>query len=334
MLNAASQADVYTSFDGLAKLKNDARNNSPEALKQTAKQFEAIFINNVLKSMREAKLADGAFDNNESKFFTEMYHHQLAENLSGSLGLADMIVKQLGGGQADAGQAKQEGQGLNDYFNSALPANALPPSVRQEIAGRLGVQGNASDEEVLQALFNGSSQNRVLPSDSGAPIQSADEFVQRLRPHAEQAARELGVDPDILLAQAALETGWGQSLIKNGNGSTSYNLFNIKADRSWQGRQAQVPTLEYEGGVVKKVNAGFRSYGSFEESFKDYVQFIKNNPRYENALRHAGNPQQYVRELQRAGYATDPRYANKVLDIYRGGTLASSRAEVRVAANG
>ncbi|PPD36831.1 MAG: flagellar assembly peptidoglycan hydrolase FlgJ [Methylomonas sp.] len=333
MLNATSQADVYTSFDGLAKLKNDARNNSPEALKQTAKQFEAIFINNVLKAMREAKLADGAFDNNESKFFTEMYHHQLAEQLSGSVGLADLIVKQLGGQQANAAKG-QDGQNLAEYFDSAVPVNALPPSVRQEFATRLGVQGNASDEEVLQALFNGSSQNRVLPSDSGAPIQSPGEFVQRLRPYAEQAAQELGVEPDILLAQAALETGWGQSLIKNNNGSTSYNLFNIKADRAWQGRQAQVPTLEYEGGVVKKVNAGFRSYGSFQESFQDYVRFIKNNPRYENALRHADNPRQYVHELQRAGYATDPKYAGKVLDIYHGGTLAASRSGVQVAANG
>jgi Muramidase (flagellum-specific) len=125
----------------------------------------------------------------------------------------------------------------------------------------------------------------AYPTDDGSPIQSSEDFVKRLQPYAEQAARELGVEPKALLAQAALESGWGRSVIKNRNGSNSYNLFNIKADKAWQGKQAQVAALEFDQGIPKKVNSGFRVYDSFAESFSDYVNFIKSNPRYGNALK-------------------------------------------------
>ena len=170
-----------------------------------------------------------------------------------------------------------------------------------------------------------------LKNDHSRPIHSAEDFVRQLHPYAEQAAKELGVEPKVLLAQAALETGWGRSLIKNSDGSNSFNLFNIKADKSWQGKQAQVSTLEFEQGIAKKVNAGFRSYASFQESFQDYVDFIKNNPRYGDALKQAGNGERYLHELQRAGYATDPNYANKVMSIYHGNTMAEFEPETVVA---
>ena len=170
-----------------------------------------------------------------------------------------------------------------------------------------------------------------LKNDHALPIQSAEDFVRQLHPYAEQAAKELGVEPKVILAQAALETGWGRSLIKNSNGSNSFNLFNIKADKSWQGKQAQVPTLEFEQGIAKKVNAGFRSYASFQESFQDYVDFIKSNPRYGDALKQAGNGDRYLHELQRAGYATDPNYANKVMSIYHGNTMTGFEPETVVA---
>ena len=170
-----------------------------------------------------------------------------------------------------------------------------------------------------------------LKNDPARPIHSAEDFVRQLHPYAERAAKELGVEPKVLLAQAALETGWGRSLIKNSNGSNSFNLFNIKADKSWQGKQAQVPTLEFEQGIAKKVNAGFRSYASFQESFQDYVAFIKNNPRYGDALKQAGNGERYLHELQRAGYATDPNYANKIMSIYHSNTMAEFAPETVVA---
>jgi flagellar protein FlgJ len=135
-------------------------------------------------------------------------------------------------------------------------------------------------------------------------------------PHAQQVGAELGVDPSLLVAQAALETGWGRSIIRNSDGSSSHNLFNIKAHRSWDGPVASVRTREYLGGAASMVRAEFRSYDSFQESFRDYVDFLRTNPRYRTALTQTRDPEAFARSLQAAGYATDPSYADKVMRIY------------------
>ena len=151
-------------------------------------------------------------------------------------------------------------------------------------------------------------------------------------PIAEKVAGELGVDPKVLLAQAALETGWGKHVIQQGSDS-SYNLFNIKADSRWQGEQVQVSTLEYRDGVAQREQAAFRSYGSYEESFNDYVSFLKNSPRYQNALQQAANPFAYVDALQQAGYATDPEYSNKISRIYSGELISQADNTGNLSAN-
>jgi len=326
MLNVQN-ADVYTDFNSLAKLKNQARNDSKAALQEVAKQFESIFLNNVLKSMREAKLADGAMDNDQSQFYKEMYDQQLAIHLSGKpgVGLADLIVKQLGNDKPDAKK-----MALEDYLNRSsgsaktLPANSQENSKRRQNPedSPLTTQPYRSENNPLQVM-----STLPLKNEATKPIRSAEDFIRQLQPYAEQAARELGVEPKVILAQAALETGWGKSMLKNSDGSSGFNVFNIKADKSWQGRQSQVTTLEFDQGVAKKVNAGFRTYGSFEESFQDYVNFIKSNPRYHDALKQAGHAENYARELQQAGYATDPKYADKIMSIYHGITLAESKPE-------
>jgi peptidoglycan hydrolase FlgJ len=323
MLNVHS-ADVYTDFSGLANLKNQARKDSPAALKEVARQFEAIFLNNVLKSMREAKLADGITDNDQSKFYNEMYDQQLAVHLSGKpgVGLADLIVKQLSPEKPD----NNEKQDIDSYLNRSASAPKVISSYPYTVGKQVDTD-TAGSQMIINAYIHDSSPlNEMteipLKNDPARPIHSAEDFVRQLHPYAQQAAKELGVEPRVLLAQAALETGWGRSLITNSNGSNSFNLFNIKADKSWRGKQAQVSTLEFEQGVAKKVNAGFRSYASFQESFQDYVAFIKNNPRYGDALKQAGNGERYLHELQRAGYATDPNYANKIMSIYHGNTMA------------
>jgi flagellar protein FlgJ len=345
MLSGPQNADVYTDFNGLAKLKGQARKESPEALKEVAKQFESIFLNNVLKSMREAKLADGAMDNDQSKFYNDMYDQQLAVHLSGSpgVGLADLIVKQL-----SPDKSKHEKQDIEDYLNRS--GSVSRSGTVQAHAVNRHASGKADSSADDQAKVTPYTQNRdpldemtefpfntqfagPLKDGHALPIQSAEEFVRRLHPLAVQAARELGVEPKVILAQAALESGWGRSVIKNSNGDNSFNLFNIKADKSWQGKQAQVATLEFDQGIAKKVNAGFRSYDSFEDSFRDYVDFIKSNPRYGDALKKAGNAEQYMHELQRAGYATDPRYADKVMSIYQGSTMAEFEPDVIMAMN-
>lgn len=351
MLNGAQNADIYTDFNGLNKLKGQARKESPEALKEVAKQFESIFLNNVLKSMREAKLADGAMDNDQSKFYNDMYDQQLAVHLSGSpgVGLADLIVKQL-----SHDKPKNEKQDTEDSLNrsgglsrsGSEQAHAINRQNSPFVKGGAGgitegqakVTAYAQDRSPLDQMAEFPFDSAMLPmrglkDDHTQPIQSAEEFVKRLHPLAVQAARELGVEPKVILAQAALESGWGRSTIKNGNGDNTFNLFNIKADKAWQGKQAQVATLEFDQGVAKKVNAGFRSYDSFQESFRDYVDFIKTNPRYGDALKKAGNAEQYMHELQRAGYATDPKYADKVMSIYQGNTMAELEPDVIMAMN-
>jgi flagellar protein FlgJ len=338
MLNVQN-ADVYTDFNGLANLKNQAKKDSPEALKEVAKQFESIFLNNILKSMRAAKLADGAMDNEQSKFYNEMYDQQLSVHLSGSVGLADLIVKQMSPHKPD--NPKSMVQNIEDYQNKF---GGLPQTDSGQ--GNTVVNWHAGGQAMIAPYLpmqNSGPLNQMtelpaqakpaLKNSNVMPIQSAEDFVSQLHPYAEQAAKELGVEPKVILAQAALETGWGRSVIKNGNGSSSFNLFNIKADKVWQGKLAKVTTLEFDQGVAKKVNAGFRSYDSFEESFRDYVSLIKSNPRYGDALKKAGNAQQYMQELQQAGYATDPKYADKVMSIYQGNTMAGFEPDVIVALN-
>lgn len=149
------------------------------------------------------------------------------------------------------------------------------------------------------------------------PIQSPKEFVERLWPEAERAANKLGVSPKVLLAQAALETGWGKFVIQAPDGKNSHNLFNIKADQRWKGEKATISTVEYVGGVAQRQQADFRVYDSFSHSFEDYVNFLQENPRYKKALNLAHDSGAYLKSLQEAGYATDPKYAEKIQRILK-----------------
>jgi peptidoglycan hydrolase FlgJ len=338
MLNANS-TDVYTDLNSLAKLKTEARKNSPAAVKEVAKQFESIFLNNVLKGMRDAKLADGISDNDQSKFYKEMYDQQLAVHLAGKpgVGLAELIAKQLSHEDKDDNKK----MGVEDYLNRSSSSNKTA-SATTHVASRPTASKNEDNDwlqtkdAVIRGYLNDKHQIKEISENKlknlfSRPIKTAEDFVQQLTPHAEQAAKELGVSPKVLLAQAALETGWGRSVIKHGDGSSSFNLFNIKAGKSWHGAQTRVSTLEYENGVARKEMAGFRAYNSYRESFNDYVQFIKNNPRYHNALQHVGNGERYLQELQRAGYATDPGYARKVMGIFHSDAMAQAETGTSVA---
>ncbi len=340
MLNVDS-ASVYTDFNGLAKLKQGAREQSPEAIKEVAKQFESVFLSMVLKSMRQAKLSDGIMDSQQTDFYRDMYDQQMAVYLAGKpgIGLADLIAKQLSPKQTDDDENMETG----DYLNRAAGTSRGTVLPRQNFAANassakpMDASGLSSLERSLarleasqQAMSNRwqnlDDESQVFKTGSEQPITSKEEFINQVLPHAQRAASALGVDANLLLAQAALETGWGQAVIKNGQGESSFNLFNIKADKSWQGKQAKSMTLEFDGGIARKEMAGFRSYDSYKESFDDYVNFIKCNPRYSEALKKVGNAAQYMRELQQAGYATDPRYAEKVMNIYNSRTAEQMRA--------
>jgi len=295
MLNVDNAA-VYTDFDGLAKLKNEAKEKTPDSIKEVAKQFESVFVGMMLKSMRQAKLAEGILDNSQSDFYRDMYDQQLSIHLSGEhgMGLADVIERQL---SPDQSVAVTKEQSIADYERRNLILKAAKNSREQ------------------------SAINPILKGISTEKMNSVEEFVNKLRPYAEKAAKKLGVDANVLIAQAALETGWGKSVIKAKDGNNSYNLFNIKADKSWLGKQTEVETLEVRNGVAKKEIAGFRSYDSYQQSFDDYVHFIKTNPRYKTAIKMAEKAERYMHELQQAGYATDPNYAEKVMKIYNSKTI-------------
>ncbi len=307
MLDNVASADVYTDFNGLAKLKLAARQKTPEAIKEVARQFESVFIGMVLKSMREAGGSEGGIlDNDQSKFYQEMHDQQLSIHLAGEpgIGLAALIERQLSPQQYDV----QDKLGLADY--QARPVMLAEPIKAKSVA----VQA----DKVRPIAATVTSEIKM------SEINSPQDFVRELKAAATQAAKDLGVDAKVLLAQAALETGWGKSVIKMTDGQSSFNLFNIKAHNNWTGKQAAINTLEYDkGGVARQEKAHFRAYDSYQDSFNDYVRFIKENPRYQQALKQHGEPEQYMHELQAAGYATDPVYANKVMRIYHSEALSS-----------
>lgn len=299
MLSPDIAADVYTDIQGLARLRKQAAEKTPESLREVAKQFESIFFGMMLKSMRHSSLGEGLLDSDQSRFYRDMYDQQLTVDLSGDpgLGLAELIVKQLGGETAtEPGELKKD---LDVYRASAGNSHTTTDAKHA---------GQTNDASAID-------RNQEIAGETA--FESPQVFIEKLRPLAAKAAAKLGIDPNLLMAQAALETGWGKSIVRQNKGGSSHNLFNIKADRSWQGGRAVVPTLEYVDGLAVKERAGFRAYESFEASFNDYADFIRRQPRYADALQHATKPEAYVNALQEAGYATDPEYAEKILSIYK-----------------
>jgi flagellar protein FlgJ len=300
MTSPAGLADVYTDFTGTQQLRNQAKRDPKAALKETSQQFESVFIQMALKSMRKASPKSGLTNSQQAETYRDMYDQQLAVEMGkrAQFGVANLLNRQLGGNNTQA--QGLNGKGLAEYRQAAFQrpvGMALPGKERT-----LHVAGGS--EAASEAASTAAAR------DGSGPFASRAEFLETLWPHAQKAAAEIGVDPKLLLAQAALETGWGKSL-SNGN-----NLFGIKADRRWSGDKSTVGTTEFVGGVAVREQASFRNYGSYGDSFRDYVSFLKENPRYQNALANADNPRQFIAGLQKAGYATDPAYARKVLSIY------------------
>lgn len=295
MINNGNDIGFIHDISSLDKLRkqavNDQDGGEEAALSAAAKQFEAIFTSMLFKSMRDANstFESGLMDSQNQQFYRQMMDEQMSSELSasGSLGLADMIVAQL-----TSGNIENENANSRDTDFEALMAKV--DAVR--------------DERVRTTTIN---QSEPVQSSH---FDSPESFVTSMKPYAEKAARALGVDSSLLLAQAALETGWGQKVLNNSRGSSN-NLFNIKADRSWNGDKVATQTLEYHQGVPVKESAAFRAYANYEESFNDYVRFLNKNPRYTTALNHGGNDEQFIRGIHQAGYATDPAYADKVLSV-------------------
>ncbi len=266
----------------LDSLRAQAKQSPDKALKSAAQQFESVFLNMMLKSMREATPQDGMFDNEQTKMFTGMLDQQFAQNMATrGVGLADMMVKQLTR-NANLPAAKVED---TSKVQGALPSSASAPT----------------------------STASAVPSAYNADFQQV--FMDRMLPHAQQASQPGGVPVHLMLGQAALESGWGKREIRNADGSNSYNLFGIKAGANWNGKVAAVTTTEYSNGVAHKQVQNFRAYPSYAAAFQDYAQLINNNPRYAQVLQQDGSPVGMAQALQKAGYATDPNYADKLVQV-------------------
>lgn len=347
---------VYTDLNSLNDLKAAAKGKNKEAaLKEVAKQFEQIFMNMMLKSMREANQTfakDDPFNSSEVQMYQGMLDQQMTLQLSRNkgLGLADLIVRQLGGKDAtperiqqalslpSSGSTSSQPTG-NQTTNEALLNMAARQLAQHSLAAVDQIHAQAATQEskkqvpapVVEPAANLSTSEGVSAADSAGDAQtqrpisfdSPQQFVETLLPMAQKAADKLGVDPRVLVAQAALETGWGKSIASGADGRSSNNLFNIKADRRWQGDSVSVPTLEYRDGLPTPEQARFRAYGSLQQSLDDYVDFIRTNPRYQQALQQVSDPTAYLQALQTAGYATDPQYANKIQQIYSGAMMAA-----------
>jgi len=310
----------YNDLNGLNALKQGARKDDPEALKAVAQQFESMFLGLIMKSMRDATdvLASDLENSYQTKFYRDMSDQQLSLSMSqnGGFGLADVLYEQI---------SKAQHPVVEDIYNvdvKTLDHSNRPILERLPTTAPRAARSVANEPSLATISVVSSVLAANEPQELGEPrlngksalFDSPEAFIANLMPHAEKAAQKIGLDPHILVAQAALETGWGKHVIADGDGQSSHNLFGIKADQRWQGETASTTTHEFIGGRQITIKAPFRAYPSIEDSFDDYVQFVQDSPRYQAALA-ADTGDDYLQALQDAGYATDPQYAEKISRI-------------------
>lgn len=286
----AGQRGLAADSKSLNNLKALAGKDSKAAIKETARQFEALFMRELLKSMRDATMKSGLMDSEQGDFATDMLDQQYAQQMVGlPRGLSAMIERQL------SQQIAPSGAG----------AGGGTPSVSSAWSGREA----RSTVAAVAAQARGVS---AAGNDAGRGSPGAATFVSQHNAAAQQVARESGIPAAFMLGQAAHETGWGRSHIRGADGSNSFNLFGIKAGPGWNGKVAEITTTEYIGGQPRKVVAKFRAYDSYADSFRDYARLIGNSPRYAKVMDNLHSPQSFAANLQQAGYATDPQYASKL----------------------
>jgi flagellar protein FlgJ len=437
--SGTGDASTWLDIQGVASLREGANARRPDTVKQVAQQFESMFLGMMLKSMRDAKLADSPFDSDESRLYQDMYDKQVTLGLSQGkgLGIAEMLARQLApeaARPAAVGPAAKHGATTGVSAAAGVPASeraaaaaprdarvptggpfgrvgesrsapafdaatvarheafraarrteasaprgavtdvaamrtpdaaptatAVPPPVAPQLDGLDaalgGLQGDGDDEYAidatrLAAMLRGetpgdvdattdaaggataAATNETAPSPGGRPAhahgarrfaESPEDFVKKVLPHAQAAAAELGVSPAAIVAQAALETGWGRNVPASPTGA-GHNLFGIKAGDSWNGARVGRTTLEVASGVPVRMQAAFRAYSSVADGFRDYVNLLSTSGRY-GAVRGAGSdPARFAHALQAGGYATDPHYARKILAIVNGSTLREAMA--------
>ncbi len=299
----------------LNSLRNLAQHDEKAALKAAAEQFESVMLQQMLKSMREANevFEDDDFfgDRSHVDTYEQMHDEQLAASLakSQSLGLAELMVRQLSkaGVEPNVSRESKPLQGTKAGIDTTAPVSSQPAAANPALQPRPPLAAAGNSEPVTPASF-----------------------VRSILPHAEAAAKALGVDARLLVAQAALESGWGAKVLPAATAQgSSHQYFGIKADARWLGQTVSAQTLEYREGMPQRERASFRAYDSVAAAFSDYVQFVQGSPRYADALSKAADPTAYAEGLQRGGYATDPAYARKLISLFHSEKLTSLVEEAR-----
>lgn len=314
-------ADLASKFaldvQGVGQLKLEAKQSSPEALRAAAQQFEAVFMNMLMKSMRDATPHDGMFDSEQTRMYTSMLDQQLTQKLaSRGIGLADMMVRQLSrsADAAAADGATSEGK----TAPAGLPLNAPQAGLRVQAS-----QDGIPLQPAPQRAVRGGDVSPAGVGPLGAQVRGesvpphVEAFVRKLLPHAQAASAASGIPASFMMGQAALETGWGRSEIRGADGQNSHNLFGIKAGGSWTGRTVDIVTTEYVGGQPQKQVDRFRAYDSYADAFRDYANLLRGDARYRNAIAQGQDAAGFALGLQQAGYATDPGYAQKLVGTIR-----------------
>lgn len=290
---SSTSFSTSAAFDvrSLDALKREVKSNSPEGIKAAAKQMEGMFIQMMLKSMRDASFKDSLMHSQESDMFTSMYDQQISQDIAeqSKLGFADMMVKQMGG-EAVAVQ--------NTPGSAPAPYSLNGAPFKQ----------NVTPVPVI------SSQTDTVKTQYSRGSEKNTHFISRMLEPAIAAAKKSGIPHQLIIAQAALESGWGNKEITTASGKPSHNLFGIKATADWKGETTEITTTEFINGTAQKVKAAFRVYPSYSDALSDYTSLLVNNPRYQHVAK-SDTPEKAAHALQSGGYATDPAYAKKLISI-------------------
>lgn len=317
--------NLYHDLNSLNQLRMQSKTSQRETLRAAVKEFEAYFLNLMLKNMRQANKVfaeDNPLSSNDVEFYNEMHDQQLALELSRSskFGIGDLLFRQLSqhlpkdGGEKETPTIKlAEKQPVNRSEQATFSSPYLISALKEQRNKAIDNNNKGLSPELNQTAI---STKADLTEKSELAFNSKQDFIESIKPYAIEASKALGINPGVLIAQAALETGWGKFLPKDTKGNPSMNLFGIKADSRWDGNRVHTTTLEFIEGIPEKLTQAFRAYDSLKESFEDYVDFIQSNPRYQNALEKTESPKEYLDEIQNSGYATDPNYADKIHSIF------------------
>ena len=334
-MSVSDKTDFFLNFQQFGNLKLEAKQQTHAASKNVAQQFEGLFVQQMLSAMRAAARVDENQHSSYLDFYQETYDKQLAQTIAAQdrLGIARMIMQQIPGGKENdlPGESAAIPQISVPSSNSDDTVKEVDP-VRMAAATEIrSAQHQPSEVESAEIVLSTVSANDFAEAEAISAVnnrwQKPDVFVADLLPLAKPVAEKLGVSAELLVAQAALETGWGKHTMKYDDGRSSFNLFGIKAQHGWQGNVLERSSMEYIAGEAQRMVSRFRAYHSPAESLSDYAEFIQSSPRYAAALQTIDDPG-YIRAIHQAGYATDPQYAEKIINILNGKPMQQALAAI------